>query len=71
VSGIVALSVFGWIVFVAVWVALAFWPARGAAREGHSFAGYFIFSLFFFPLALLTAYMVCDQSERPVALSGA
>jgi hypothetical protein len=71
VSGIVALSVFGWIVFVAVWVALAFWPARVAARKGHGFAGHFIFSLFFFPLGLLTAHMVCDQSERPAALSGA
>jgi len=27
-------------------VAIAFWPARVAARKGHSFLGYFIFSLF-------------------------
>jgi len=60
-TGIVALSVFGWIVVVAIWVALAFWPARVADRKGHSFFGYFCFSLIFFPLALITAYMVHDR----------
>jgi hypothetical protein len=28
-------------VAVTIWVALAFWPARVAARKGHSFFGYF------------------------------
>ena len=46
------------ILFVVVWVAIAFWPARVAARKGHSFFLYFLFSLVFFPLALLVAYMV-------------
>jgi hypothetical protein len=50
------------ILIVTVWVALAFWPARVAARKGHSFIGYFLFSLVFFPLALLTAYLVSDRS---------
>ena len=59
---VLALSVFGWIVLVAIWMALAFWPARVAGRKGHSFIGYFIFSLFFFPLALLVAYMVGDNT---------
>ena len=59
---VLALSVFGWIVLVAIWMALAFWPARVAGRKGHSFIGYFIFSLFFFPLALLVAYMVGDRT---------
>jgi hypothetical protein len=63
---VLALSTVGWIVvvvvFICVWVALAFWPARVAARKGHSFAGYFIFSLFFFPLALIMAYMVHDRT---------
>jgi hypothetical protein len=63
---VVALSTVGWvivaIVFLCIWVALAFWPARVAARKGHSFAGYFILSLFFFPLALLAAYMVHDRT---------
>ena len=63
---VVALSTVGWviavIVFLCIWVALAFWPARVAARKGHSFAGYFILSLFFFPLALLMAYMVHDRT---------
>ena len=48
---------------MAIWIALAFWPARVAGRKGHSFIGYFIFSLFFFPLALLTAYMVQDRTS--------
>ena len=50
------------ILFVVVWVAIAFWPARVAARKGHSFFGYFVFSLIFFPLALLVAYLVSDRS---------
>ena len=32
-------------------IAIAFWPARVAARKGHSFLGYFLLSLLFFPLA--------------------
>jgi hypothetical protein len=28
-----------WIVAVVVWVMIAFWPARVAARKGHSFVG--------------------------------
>jgi hypothetical protein len=44
--------------FVVVWVAIAFWPARVAARKGHSFFGYFLFSLLFFPAALIVAYLV-------------
>ena len=45
-----------------VWIAIAFWPARVAARKGHSFFGYFLFSLLFFPAALIVAYMVSDRS---------
>jgi hypothetical protein len=51
----------GSILFFVIWVAIAFWPARVAARKGHSFLGYFIFSLFFFPAALIVAYMVQDR----------
>jgi hypothetical protein len=56
------MSVLGWIIIVAIWIALAFWPARVADRTGHSFFGYFVLSLFFFPLALITAYMVRDRA---------
>jgi len=63
---VIALSALGsfvlGVVFLCLWVAVAFWPARVADRKGHSFLGYFVFSLFFFPLALLTAYMVQDRS---------
>jgi hypothetical protein len=51
----------GSMVFIVVWVAIALWPARVAARKGHSFAGYFIFSLVFFPAALIVAYLVQDR----------
>jgi hypothetical protein len=54
---------------VIVWVALAFWPARVAARKGHSFLGYFIFSVIFWPAALIVAYLVEDRTmvvqDRP------
>ena len=64
---IYAVSTAGWtllaVAFVVIWVAIAFWPARVARRKGHSFIGYFIFSLIFFPLALLTAYLVHDRHQ--------
>jgi len=49
------------ILAVAIWIAIAFWPARVAARKGHSFFGYFVFSLIFFPAALIVAYLVSDK----------
>jgi hypothetical protein len=63
----VVLSIFSsvwWLVGFLIWVAIAFWPARVAGRKGHSFFLFFIFSLFFFPLALITAYLVRDR-RRP------
>ena len=51
-----------WMVFVIVWIAIAFWPARVAGRKGHSFFGFFIFSLIFFPAALIVAYVVQDRN---------
>jgi hypothetical protein len=44
-----------------IWVLIAFWPARVAGRKGHSFIGFFIFSLIFFPAALIVAYVVRDR----------
>jgi hypothetical protein len=49
------------ILALVIWVALAFWPARVAGRKGHSFFGFFIFSLVFFPAALIVAYVVRDR----------
>jgi uncharacterized membrane protein YhdT len=64
-------SAFGWwlgsILFIIVWIALAFWPARVAGRKGHSFFLYFIFSLIFFPAALIVAYMVKDRRQTATA----
>lgn len=59
-----AMSAGAWIgafIFLVIWIALAFWPARVAGRKGHSFVGYFILSLIFFPLALILAYVVADR----------
>jgi hypothetical protein len=52
-------------VALCIWIALAFWPARVAGRKGHSFFGFFIFSLFFFPAALIVAYAVHDRESVP------
>ena len=58
-------SLSGWwlgsILFIVIWIALAFWPARVAGRKGHSFFLFFIFSLIFFPAALIVAYLVKDR----------
>lgn len=49
------------IVGLIIWVATAFWPARVAGRKGHSFLGYFLLSLLFFPVALILAYLARDR----------
>ena len=49
------------IIGLVIWIAIAFWPARVAARKGHSFILYFLLSLVFFPLALIMAYVVRDR----------
>ena len=56
-----------WTLAILVWVLIAFWPARVAARKGHSFFGFFLFSLVFFPAALITAYVVSDRTAAASA----
>ena len=56
-----------WTLALLIWIAIAFWPARVAGRKGHSFFGYFLFSLVFFPAALIVAYMVSDRSGSSLA----
>ena len=56
---------FGGLIGLIIWIAIAFWPARVAGRKGHSFFGYFLLSLLFFPLSLFLAYMVDDRSATP------
>ena len=58
---------FGGIIFLIIWVLIAFWPARVAGRKGHSFFLYFLFSLVFFPAALIVAYMVKDRTRPATA----
>jgi hypothetical protein len=56
-----------WLSLAMIWLAIAFWPAKVASRKGHSFIGYFLLSLLFFPLALLLAYMLKDRNgPRPM-----
>ena len=61
------MSLIGWTIAAIIWIAIAFWPARVAGRKGHSFLGYFIFSLFFFPAALLVAYLSDDRTRAGTA----
>jgi phosphoglycerol transferase MdoB-like AlkP superfamily enzyme len=66
-----AMSALGWtlwaVVVVCVLLALAFWPARVAHRKGHSWFLFFIFSLFLFFPALITAYLVQDRNAATPA----
>jgi uncharacterized membrane protein SirB2 len=57
----------GGIFFIIIWVLIAFWPARVAGRKGHSFFLFFLFSLVFFPAALIVAYMVRDRTVPATA----
>ena len=56
------MNVAWWIVSLAIWTSISVWRARVAGRKRHSFMGFFLFSLLFFPAALIVAYMVRDQS---------
>ena len=42
-------------------------PPGFAARKGHSFILYFLFSLVFFPAALIVAYLVSDKAAPATA----
>lgn len=55
------------VIILIIWIAIAFWPARVAARKGHSFIGYFILSIIFFPLALILAYVIPKRGGQPPA----
>ena len=52
------------VIVLIIWISLAFWPARVAARKGHSFFWFFIFSLFSFLIALIVAYLISDKSTQ-------
>ena len=56
------INVIIWLSLAIIWIALAFWPAKVASRKGHSFFGYFLLSLLFWPLALILAYMLKDRT---------
>ena len=60
---LLASGILWWTLALLIWIAIAFWPARVAGRKGHSFFLFFIFSLFFFPAALIVAYLVKDRTR--------
>jgi hypothetical protein len=66
---VLAVTMLSWLLLVVIWIALAFWPARVAGRKGHSFFGYFILSLIFFPLALVMAYLAGNRNVAPGTVS--
>ncbi len=51
----------GGIIGLIIGILIAFRLARVARRKGHSWLGYFILSLFFFPPSLIMAYVVQDR----------
>ena len=55
------------VLLIMLWVAVAFWPARVAGRKGHSFFGFFLLSILFFPLALILAYVADDRAAVALA----
>ena len=57
---------FAMILFVLIWIAIAFWAARVAGRKGYSFIGFFIFGLFFSLVALIVAYLVPPRDNVAV-----
>jgi hypothetical protein len=62
------MDILWWTLIAIAWIAIAFWPARVAGRKGHSSVGYFVFSLFFFPAALIVAYVVHDRTRVAAAV---
>ena len=54
------------VIALLIWIGIAFWPARVAGRKGHSFIGYFLLSLLFFPLSLILAYLAKDRTSLGV-----
>lgn len=54
---------FFWTLGIIIWVFIALWPALLANKKGHSFFLFLIFSWFFFPLALLSAFVVRDRRK--------
>jgi hypothetical protein len=69
----IAMSGIGWFGFgllgLIVWILIAFWPARVARRKGHSWLLFFIFSLFFFPAAVIVAYLVRDRRREVLVVA--
>ena len=58
----------GSILFIIIWVAIACWPARVAARKGHSFILYFLLSLVFFRSSLVDPGLCGSGSHANLTL---
>jgi hypothetical protein len=58
----------GWgILYIIAAILIAIWPARVAARKGHSFWGYFILSLFFWWITLFIVYFGLQDKKMTAA----
>ena len=57
---------FGSIVFVILWILIAFWPAWALRGRGQLFR-LLPLQLTFFPAALIVAYVVSDRAQPAVA----
>ena len=43
------------------WLIIALWPARVASSKGYSWGLFFVFSIFFWPIAIVVAYVIKDR----------
>lgn len=51
------------VILLFVWIAIAFWPARVAARKGYSFLLIFIISIPFWWITLFVVYFVLPNKN--------
>ena len=63
---VVAMSTAGWVILESLPCASGwlwrFGPHGWRGRKGHSFMGFFLLSLLFFPLAIILVYMADDRT---------
>lgn len=56
---------------VVILLILAVVPAKLAQKKGYSFLFYYIFSIFFFPVAMVTSLILKDKNEKHMRVNQA
>ena len=56
-------SVFTAICVIIIIIAIIQIPARIASKKGHSFIGFLVFAIFFYPFALIVALLIGDKTS--------